>query len=908
MLAAKLGWAHLSEEREAEEGATSADGHAQPGQEEEPAPAARLVNRLALCILALALLWLSSLKVAQLLTDAAVPPPALADVIGACGALRDGARTEREAHSRCAAIQADRCARDLDAAIAAAAAARDAARAANAAAMELALARAERCTRAREAARAALRRLAARSTDPVRSLLRTPGSGACVAAAHAAAADEVVGSAGGDGALAAADAERVTLLDALRSRAEYDGTYLAQKAALLAAAPSEVRAAVAQQLEQLQRSLRAQLPTDVLACVVLSTDGADGPEYAGPSCPLGSSAQATVESALAQLANGYEGALAQADATRMRAVALAAEAQGDLARAEAVLARLRALEHALAAVGLSVGAIPPPAWPLPPLPELELPPLPASVRAGSLALLLPPSAIVALRDVRARLDALPAAAAAGAEGALEQAAGGLLDRLPGLLTDYDPPPLPPLEAAEARAARASADAVVALGRVRVALAEADGTFRGGAGAGGAGTERALGAKGTFNGGAQLPAPPDGEPLEWPQLATAGQWLLARAAGVGTLTAHVDVLARVLASARVVARFAAGGGGGVDAPLDVRPATSAALGALGGRCGALLRSSPAVLLVRAVASPWAWALLAGTLAVALASTLGGAWATAYTQFEAACAPPGADGGVLSRNAFAAAFDWAAEAGDRTLSLRLAEHERARARACAEWRAVETSALAGGAQSAAESRREAEVLARRAADAAHALAAVRVCRPAGAPAGGGEEEALADALGPAQCPVDVPAAPAELASLALECDALPACAHTCSGPSRPLLRALARWCGCTAEMGAHAHALRWLLALATYAALNASRLLLVGGLGRFCWRELFAGEFEFLATCDAAGQPADGTVAALRAEAERAGGALRAGGRMRCAAAGGLLLPWLLLVVRAARHVSVMPGRL
>ncbi|KAG8462976.1 hypothetical protein KFE25_001749 [Diacronema lutheri] len=971
---------------EVEGGAPAAEAPDEPAGAAEwdggalASPAARLLNRLALCILALALLWLTSLRASAAVADAAVPPVALADVIDACAALSESARTERDAHASCARLQADRCTLELDSAVVAAAAAAAAARAANRATLDLLRARAERCAHAREAARAALRTIAAAGVDLADWLPARAPTGACDARARNAAAGETGAGADADGAFAVGDAaalasaaaaERGALLDALRERARYDADYIAAKGAQLRAAGAAARGALGDGLRALNASLRASLPMGALRCVSLGTDGDvhaadDAADDDVGTCPPGASARAAVAGALEQLSAAYDGARTQAESTQARARALREQAVADLARAEAVLSRLRAIETALAAAGVGIGSIPPPTWPLPPIPSFELAALPPSLASADLRAILPAGVYATASDLRAALLSLPAIATSGAAAAFEAAAARSLDPLPTLLADYDPPPIAPLEAAAARAARADADAVGALARVRAALsappdgASADVAERAAGGAAGRARAAAARARETPAAAARPAGSGElGEPLEVPRLEAVGAWLASRSAALGRLALHVDGAARALASARVVARFAAGGSAAGEPAIDVRPFAAAALSSAAGGCGALALASPAALAFRALTSPLAWMTLVAVLAFAVGGAATTAWAAAYGEYVAACRPADADGGLLTRNAYAVAFDWAAQPGDRTLGARLAEHERARARACAELRAsVGASVGAGGGEDGGEGggeddgpplalQREADILVASAAEDARALRALRACGAAALAATRADNldahgrppsdalAALARALDEDECAPDTPDAPSRpvrpsdgdasnapdtapdapdtapgalarggaaprLHAEGVACaSALPACTPTCTGPSRPLLRALARRCGCLAEGGAHAQLSRWLLAAGTFAALNAARALLVGGLARVGWREVFSGSFEYAGSCDALGTPAEGTARALRVAVARAGDGLRAGGRVRCAGALAVLVAWASALAYSAR---------
>ena len=139
----------------------------------------------------------------------------------------------------------------------------------------------------------------------------------------------------------------------------------------------------------------------------------------------------------------------------------------------------------------------------------------------------------------------------------------------------------------------------------------------------------------------------------------------------------------------------------------------------------------------------------------------------------------------------------------------------------------------------------------------------------------------------------------------------CASLCDGPSREITAAFSQRCGCHTEWLVHGLVLHVLLALLVFASINAWRELLVDGLCRLLWRELFAGQFEFLANCAVDGTPNVARPAILEA--------LRAAVRHH-ARTGWLLLlaafavnvPWVLVLRYVGEHLdaghSVAPGAL
>jgi hypothetical protein len=82
---------------------------------------------------------------------------------------------------------------------------------------------------------------------------------------------------------------------------------------------------------------------------------------------------------------------------------------------------------------------------------------------------------------------------------------------------------------------------------------------------------------------------------------------------------------------------------------------------------------------------------------------------------------------------------------------------------------------------------------------------------------------------------------------DCTLLPPCNLTCSGPDQQALAAVTYDSGCTSEWVFHAGLFRTLLGFLVYVSLNISRVLLMTGIIRLCWRQLTSKGFEFQGTC-------------------------------------------------------------
>lgn len=87
---------------------------------------------------------------------------------------------------------------------------------------------------------------------------------------------------------------------------------------------------------------------------------------------------------------------------------------------------------------------------------------------------------------------------------------------------------------------------------------------------------------------------------------------------------------------------------------------------------------------------------------------------------------------------------------------------------------------------------------------------------------------------------------------DCDILPSCHMTCSGPNIDKLQTMARECGCIMEWFVHSVWLKSVISLVIFALLNASRQGFVDGLARLCWKSLHPGAFTVWATCDNGGK--------------------------------------------------------
>mmetsp|Transcript_3359 Transcript_3359/g.6107 ORF Transcript_3359/g.6107 Transcript_3359/m.6107 type:complete len:913 (-) Transcript_3359:38-2776(-) len=86
----------------------------------------------------------------------------------------------------------------------------------------------------------------------------------------------------------------------------------------------------------------------------------------------------------------------------------------------------------------------------------------------------------------------------------------------------------------------------------------------------------------------------------------------------------------------------------------------------------------------------------------------------------------------------------------------------------------------------------------------------------------------------------------------CDVLPACDITCNGPHRPKIESVTRQCGCTFEWYLHSAWLQSMLTFLIYLLMNASRMTLFEGLSRIFCKKLHPGYMTVLSTCGHEGE--------------------------------------------------------
>ncbi len=158
---------------------------------------------------------------------------------------------------------------------------------------------------------------------------------------------------------------------------------------------------------------------------------------------------------------------------------------------------------------------------------------------------------------------------------------------------------------------------------------------------------------------------------------------------------------------------------------------------------------------------------------------------------------------------------------------------------------------------------------------------------------------------------------------DCEVLPSCLVTCTGPHKEKLRKISKECGCLAEWFLHSVWLQGIIAIMVFALLNASRVGFINGLTRVLWKSLHPGTFTVWATCNEKGKflaqsfnaaslsfKSDGEIPSqsirlngqIRKEIEWNSFVFRVGGALLMIVALSLNIPWILVLVRSSDATS------
>ena len=879
-------------------------------------PASVALHRAAMCTLAVALLWTTSLAAARSLANTFVTSPTVSAVVHECRRTYNEVHRQRDAHLACVRRQADVCASSLLAALEEETARSHAAASANRRFVAAALVRTERCAHGRLQALEGVQRL-----QSIGIALTWRAEGEQCSASDAVRARAIVGDISAARGHAMDVATRYSAnaqmlqslgLAHIDSSQRYDAAYLAEKRQTLKALPAQLEAVTQAKAARVQETL-ARLNSTMRACV----DGG-----ASDVCEL------PLQSQIEQMRSQYDALM-----TAMR------QQQRELINFhDAMDSMVGTIRPALDAVSRLARQIDPhihlPSMDVPDvhLPEVHLPPLPSidelRVELASYTARQQVEAQGYLSDVRGTTDEW--------ESELKRYTGGV----GGLLDDFTPPPFNTsaartvMEGESARFLHEQRQALSAFATQSTLSREANSTH-------GLGNESLSALGGGMSGWLERSG------LRYEPLASTNvdiDYLSLAVGHLAWLATACDCTWRVWLSVRLVLKYWSKASVGLPV-LDLR--NDQRSGQAVDVC-AQLGKDPSRCVTACCLSP----LTGGTIVLAALFLLFNA-ATAlyiptYLHYVDGCIAPPRNGTLLSNNLFSVSYNFAAQEGNqrliRTLDLNLA---RRAANCSAE---VRTSAVRQRANERdARRAREAYEAARadvrlmrdcmwlerldEAAAAARvepyvplrAVLAPDVCGNAEGVDGDGNADLGGGALAPRQRRVltdasvvrgapssspppragDAPAIDASALGLqngVYNCSAVGECVSACDGPSREVTATLAQQCGCHAEWLTHGIILHVLLALLVYALINASRLLTVDASCRLLWRELFAGQFEFLANCDDGGNASVGRAQILGALREAVGAHARSGWLLLIAA-GAINVPWVVVLHYVGDHLDV-----
>eukprot|EP00580_Thalassiosira_gravida_P018621 CAMPEP_0201663870 /NCGR_PEP_ID=MMETSP0494-20130426/5522_1 /ASSEMBLY_ACC=CAM_ASM_000839 /TAXON_ID=420259 /ORGANISM="Thalassiosira gravida, Strain GMp14c1" /LENGTH=991 /DNA_ID=CAMNT_0048142543 /DNA_START=479 /DNA_END=3451 /DNA_ORIENTATION=+ len=87
--------------------------------------------------------------------------------------------------------------------------------------------------------------------------------------------------------------------------------------------------------------------------------------------------------------------------------------------------------------------------------------------------------------------------------------------------------------------------------------------------------------------------------------------------------------------------------------------------------------------------------------------------------------------------------------------------------------------------------------------------------------------------------------------VDCEQLGTCSITCPGPRKRLLKSASERCGCTMEWYLHSKWMGSTFALLLYVFMNVARVTFFSGITRLLWKYIYPERFTLLATCDSDG---------------------------------------------------------
>lgn len=856
-------------------------------------PVSVAYHRVLIIVMAVSLLWATSLSTARYFTAQYVTAPPIERVYFECDRAYNEVQSQRESHVSCVSRQTAQCEARLDREME-----RETSRSRREAEFNRQLVK-EAGVLGQKCSASQLQTLRSLQTLQEAGVILAWDDRACSAAEHDEAR-AIVGDIGEAKAKAldvatqyahGAETMQMLALLGLDERAQYDLNYLDTKRQQLSGLPTSLQSVSSERLASMEEAFAA-LEASFGACTgsgrrraAAAVEEEEGREEGREGRGLQQSCELPLGAQVEQMRAQYE-LLQEAYAQQRREMS---------EYAETVSSAVDALKPPLQSAQALASQLDPGFQ----LPSLELPDLQLTdVHLGAFPSSdeLQAQLVAFQRRQQERSSVYLHRARTDAKDWADQVAGGS-EGVGALLEDYHPPPLNTSEQRERM--RRSTDVYLAQQeRALDAFARLGERRRGDNGT-------AAGANGTL----ELPALPKRtnpgfsfEPLVGTEVDVD---LLSLAMGqVVWVATAADVAWRCYRSVRIVVRYWSKAALSVP-PLDLRQgsaAASASLGAMARLCAV----SPAKLIGSLLLSPVTGLMLVVLAVFLVLNAATALYVPAYLHYVAGCVDPPRNGTFFANNVYSVSYNYASGDGNRALLEGLDDFHSRRAANC-------SAELRDSAREQQRVKRQLDDAVARAADASADQLLLRRCLDVGAMAarqrasvrGAGVADAwdsLELMLQSTACAGSAGLAEQTLRAATYNCSALPECKPSCDGPSRQVVGTLTKRCGCSAEWLLHGMVLQILLAIFVFVCINLWRVFLMEALCKLMWRSLLAGEFEFTATCDEWGVPAVGKKEILKALKEALRWTVTMGWIM-LALSMLINVPWIVVLNYVGGHLDV-----
>lgn len=227
-----------------------------------------------------------------------------------------------------------------------------------------------------------------------------------------------------------------------------------------------------------------------------------------------------------------------------------------------------------------------------------------------------------------------------------------------------------------------------------------------------------------------------------------------------------------------------------------------------------------------------------------------YAPVYSSYKKGCVET-TNGTALTRNSFSLTYNLAASKGDEELQRRIRQYDAQRVEFCGLYGDASTTEFDQQVQRL----RNANVSH---ADASGKMALFRKCvNMSSFPDDATFFEQVGEqspriTLASAQSCLAPPMSSYVLENAIFNCTQMPPCSPTCSGPNVPLLARSTHISSCRTEAIVHSTVFNVMAAFLVYVCINVSRVLLMGAVSRLFWRSLTPYGFVFMAHCSRTGK--------------------------------------------------------